>query len=210
MALTQSEIYSLARSVGLTDARAKVAAAVAMAESGGNPNAHNTTPPDDSYGLWQINMYGSLGPARRKSLGLSSDADLYNPQTNAKAMAQISNNGGNFHPWSTYTNGSYLKFVNATVEDKTGDPGWLSKIGGAVSPIIGARDVAGSAAGAVEMMGKAAVWVSNPLNWLRVAYVVVGGVIVVVGVHSIIGSPGARVLNSKTGRTIVRAATKGK
>jgi hypothetical protein len=212
MALNQSEIYTLARGVGLTDSRAKVAAAVAMAESGGNPNAHNDNAAtgDDSYGLWQINMLGAMGPERRRKLGLSANSELYNPQTNAKAMAMISQTGGNFSPWSVYTSGEYLKHLQNPVEDKSGDPSWLSKLGGAVSPILGVTDTASSVAGAVEMLGKAALWVSNPTNWLRIAYVGGGLVIVGIGVYSIIGSPGARVLNSKTGRAVVRAATKGK
>jgi hypothetical protein len=48
-----------------TPADAVVAVAIALAESGGNPAAHNPVPPDDSWGLWQINMRGHLGPVRR-------------------------------------------------------------------------------------------------------------------------------------------------
>ncbi|MBY8852241.1 transglycosylase SLT domain-containing protein, partial [Saccharothrix sp. MB29] len=70
-----------------------IAVAVALAESGGDPRAHNSTPPDDSYGLWQVNMLGSLGPARRREFGLDSDSDLFSPAENARAANRISGDG---------------------------------------------------------------------------------------------------------------------
>lgn len=114
-ALSQSEVYSLALQVGLSPAKATVAAAIAMAESTGEPTAHNQVPPDDSYGLWQINMIGGLGPERRRAFGLASDAALFDPVTNAKAMASLSGKGAHFSPWSTYTSGAYRSHLSAAV-----------------------------------------------------------------------------------------------
>jgi hypothetical protein len=199
MALSQSEIYSLAKSVGLSDSRAKVAAAIAMAESGGDPNAHNSKPPDDSYGLWQINMLGAMGPNRRAHLGLKDNAELHNPQINAKAMKWISQDGGNFSPWSTYTNGSYLKFLNNPVTDETKDPNWIQKISkwaglpfapliDPESPVAGGLSTADSIGDAVQVLGKASLWMSNPENWLRVGYVVGGAVLGIAGVVMVLQS----------------------
>ena len=70
-------------------------AAIAMKESGGNPSAYNGTPPDDSYGLWQINMYGNLGPARMSQFGLSNKSQLFDPATNAAAAYSIWNGNPN-------------------------------------------------------------------------------------------------------------------
>ncbi len=66
-ALNSNQLYWLARYAGLVDSRARIAAAIALAESGGNSDAHNgnAATGDDSYGLWQINMIGAMGPARR-------------------------------------------------------------------------------------------------------------------------------------------------
>jgi hypothetical protein len=206
MALSQSDIYSLAKAAGLTDSRAKVAAAVAMAESGGNPNAHNSKPPDDSYGLWQINMLGGLGPARRKSLGLSANSDLYNPQTNAKAMKQISSNGGNFSPWSTYTNGSYLKFMNKEVKDDSNDPGFWDKVGGAITGAIpgynAVKDTGEAAITAVGYLGKTATWLSDSDNWVRIAYVAGGAVVVLAGLNALLQS-------TSVGKAATATVTKG-
>lgn len=113
MALSYSQIEGLWIQAGGSSALAPVAAAIAMAESGGNPQAHNATPPDDSYGLWQINMYGSLGPSRRAQYGLSSNTQLYDPLTNAKAAVSIG--AGGFGPWSTYGSGAYKAYLNGSV-----------------------------------------------------------------------------------------------
>lgn len=90
------------------------AVAIAWAESGGETSAHNAIWPDDSYGLWQINMRGSLGPARRRQFGLKADVELLDPQTNANAAHAIwLGNGRSFKAWSTYTNRKYVSNVPA-------------------------------------------------------------------------------------------------
>jgi hypothetical protein len=90
-----------------------IAIAVAWAESSGNTQAHNSTPPDDSYGLWQVNMYGSLGPARRRAFGLSDNKDLFSASTNARVAFTIFQQAGNsFRPWSTYGSGAYKQYLD--------------------------------------------------------------------------------------------------
>ena len=108
-------LEQLAIGAGCSSAAARVAEAIAMAESGGNPRAHNPNPPDDSYGLWQINMLGPLGPARRSQFGLTSNDQLYDPSTNARAMVAISGGCSNWRPWSTFTNGAYRNFLSPAV-----------------------------------------------------------------------------------------------
>ncbi|HEV2374847.1 MAG TPA: LysM peptidoglycan-binding domain-containing protein [Streptosporangiaceae bacterium] len=71
---------------------AQTAASIAMAESGGNQFAVS---PTDDIGYWQINAptWGSLAST--------------NPMTNARAAIQISADGSNWTPWTTYTSGAY-------------------------------------------------------------------------------------------------------
>lgn len=109
--LTASQIKGYAVSAGFTGRDADIATAIAMAESGGNPRAHNAKPPDNSYGLWQINMIGSMGPRRQKAYRLPSNESLYDPATNARVAYSIFKARGSFKDWSTYNNGSYLKFM---------------------------------------------------------------------------------------------------
>jgi hypothetical protein len=203
--LTQAQIAVYAAAAGA--ANPQLAAAVAMAESGGNANAHNALPPDDSYGLWQINMRGTLGPDRRKKLGITSNSQLYDPATNARAMVMISSGGTNFTPWSTYTSGAYQKYASpATVGANAQQAGWIDNLNtglGLINPLIypledlfgggsgspldpfsyldGAKSAAGAAADAVGWLVKAGKWLSKASNWVRIGYVVGGGTLVIVG-----------------------------
>jgi Lysozyme like domain len=105
--------YDLAIGAGCSPDNAATAAAIAQAESSGNASAYNGVGKDNSYGLWQINMIGNLGPARRAQFGLSSNAQLLDPATNARAMYAVSNGCTSFSPWSTFTSGIYQKFLQA-------------------------------------------------------------------------------------------------
>lgn len=115
MALSYSDLEGIWVQAGGNPSAAPIAAAVALAESGGNPSSYNGTGADNSYGLWQINMIGSLGPARRQQFGLQNSSQLFDPLTNAKAAVAISNNGANWGPWTTFTSGAYKKYLQGGV-----------------------------------------------------------------------------------------------
>lgn len=110
--LSPAQIAEYAHDAGFRGQDLTVAVAVAMAESGGDTRAHNPVPPDNSYGLWQINMIGSLGPARRDQFDLDSNRELFDPEENAKAAWAISGHGDSFRPWTTYTSGAYKKYLD--------------------------------------------------------------------------------------------------
>lgn len=88
--LTIDQVAALALSVGLTADQAVTATAIAMRESAGNTAAHNPVPPDDSYGLWQIN---------RLAHPRFSPEQLSTASGNAAAMLELSNHGTNWQPW---------------------------------------------------------------------------------------------------------------
>jgi LysM repeat protein len=68
-----------------------MAAEIARAESGGNPNAIS---PTADYGLWQINASnGSLA--------------TLNPYQNARSAIILSHDGTDWNPWTTYHSGAY-------------------------------------------------------------------------------------------------------
>lgn len=97
--LSRQQLRELAKNAGFPDDQLDMAVEVAMKESSGNPRAKNSVP---CYGLWQINMRGSMGTERRKALGLSSDEQLYDPATNARAAKLIYDQaGGSWSPWTT-------------------------------------------------------------------------------------------------------------
>lgn len=109
--ISDSAIATVARAQGLSPTNVAIAVAVALAESKGNTNAHNPIGLDNSYGLWQINMLGDMGPDRRRKLGLTSNEQLYDPVINAKAMAMISEGGKKWSDWTTYTRGTYRTYM---------------------------------------------------------------------------------------------------
>lgn len=111
--LSAEEIAQHAYKAGFRGDALTTAVAIAMAESGGNTRAHNATPPDNSYGLWQVNMLGGMGPERRREYGIHSNDQLFDPDQNAEAAYKISGHGKHFGPWSTYTNGAYKKHLAA-------------------------------------------------------------------------------------------------
>lgn len=97
--------YSLAQlqsfwvSAGGDPAHALLAASVAQAEQGSNPQVANWDVDGYSYGPWQIHYTNVPGLT---SAGIIAQADdLLNPQTNAEAAVYISGNGKNWSPWST-------------------------------------------------------------------------------------------------------------
>lgn len=111
--LTPEQIAEHAYRAGFRGQGLTTAVAVALAESGGNTRAHNATPPDNSYGLWQINMLGAMGPERREQYHLDSNSELFDADANAKVANSLSQDGKSWTPWSTYTNGAYRDHLTA-------------------------------------------------------------------------------------------------
>jgi hypothetical protein len=108
--LTPQQIASLLQQQGITKEKIPTMTAIAMAESSGRPQAFNPRGLDKSYGLFQVNMYGGLGPARMKQFGLKSEKDLFNPETNVRAAKQILGSQG-LGAWSVYKSGKYKEFL---------------------------------------------------------------------------------------------------
>ena len=118
--MTLQQLRDLCRSVGFPDPNTM--AAIAMAESGGNPLAtHIVTPaqaaaynashptgprhgPERSFGLWQINVL---------AFPVYDETQLLDPLYNARAALAVSKGGTNYAPWPTFVDGSYLKYMGA-------------------------------------------------------------------------------------------------
>jgi len=86
-----SGLEQLWEQAGGSSADAFMAAEIAMAESGGNPNAVS---PTDDFGLWQIN-------------GSNGSLATLNPFQNARSAITLSGNGANWDPWTTYHSDAY-------------------------------------------------------------------------------------------------------
>jgi hypothetical protein len=103
--LSPEDLKDILYFVGFRGKDLQEAWGVAMKESTGRPMAHNQNKAtgDNSYGLFQINMIGSLGPARLAQYDLKSNEELFNPITNAKIAFEMSNGGANWKAWHGIT-----------------------------------------------------------------------------------------------------------
>lgn len=105
--------------------------AIAKRESSWKPTVFNGNKKtgDESYGLTQINMLGSMGPARRKQFGITSNDQLFDPQTNMNAAFKLYSSSGNkLTAWGGYKGKSNTFNTNtaaaqqAVTDAHLGDP----------------------------------------------------------------------------------------
>lgn len=100
-----SQLYQMAVNAGFSPGQqANTAAAIALAESGGNSNNVNTnyrSDPGGSYGLMQINA---------ASWPQFMTPGIYDPQTNMNNAYSVYQAQG-FSAWSTYKNGAYSAYM---------------------------------------------------------------------------------------------------
>lgn len=121
-------------------------AAIALAESGGNPSAHN---PSGATGLWQI-------------LGNPFPGNAYDPATNAKmAVAKYKSQGA--AAWTTYTSGAYKQFMQqATTAFKNTFHGVESPSQAAINAALQGIPGAGGVVAGGQLAGT--LGIPNPLS----------------------------------------------
>ena len=103
--LSIGELRDLTRSLGFADA--KLAAAVAMAESSGRVRARNRNEgkrPSVDRGLFQINSRWHPEVSR---------ACAFRARCNARAALRISDGGRDWRQWAAWHNQSYKQFMRA-------------------------------------------------------------------------------------------------
>jgi hypothetical protein len=100
-ALTGEELSELLTLVGFEGKAHKTAWSIVMRESNARPRAHNgnTSTGDNSYGLFQINMIGTLGADRRAKFELKSNEELFNSVRNAEIVYYMTRGGNDFGSW---------------------------------------------------------------------------------------------------------------
>lgn len=111
MAYSYQDLQGLWTSAGGPAAVAPLMAAIALAESAGDPAARNSS--SGACGLWQIH------PAQ---------AGCDDPQQNARmAVAKYQSQG--LGAWEAYTNGSYQQFLGASTTGKVPGSGSSTRAG---------------------------------------------------------------------------------
>jgi hypothetical protein len=188
---SRSQLEGLAKSVGLSDTDARIAAAVALAESSGDTTKSNHyVEKGHTYyvdGLWQISTIHNLG----------SRESMHDPMTNARAMARLHGELG-WKPWKS-SQAKWGPEASAILADSSvhnikggfigeGNTGTEKVDIPVVSDISDAANATVDATVAgVKYVGKAAGWLGNPHNWLRIAYVGLGAGVVIVGLAKLAG-----------------------
>jgi hypothetical protein len=201
-------VAALALGQGLSTDDAVIAVAVAKAESGYDPQAvnHNTNGTTDR-GLWQINDVWT--DTLVKAGTITHAEDLFTATTNARAMALIHRTSG-WQPWSSdpaISAGAYRTEAADAVKHHTSKSGGygitvpgVGSVGAGGSP----TDLVPGLSGLIDAANSASRFASllvDPRTWLRVAEVLAGLTLVVIGVVII-----DRDLIASTAGTVARDA----
>lgn len=166
--LSDREIAGAVRDAGFPRSSWTVAVAVALAESGGNPDAYNGNNSDGSsdYGLFQINSVHAE---------LLNTHNWRDPVDNARMALEISGRGTNWKPWVAYTTGRHVAFL-PRARRATGSP---------VDATAGA--VAGS--GGTLFTGLPKTGINDPGTWRRIGFFILGGLLILIALFQLTGNP---------------------
>lgn len=214
--LSDAQIAGWAKSAGFPDDQIATAVAVALAESSGRIDAVGGPNYNGSYdyGVWQINE--SAHPEKFQQW-----PDWWSVTNANMAFAVWSAAGRRWTPWSVYNSQAYLLYMPRGTAVADAPPAGTNK-----SPysekldIPGVPDAAANAIGdtTAALVGignamktlaagsfKAGQWIAQPGNWIRVAQVGVGVVLLGVALNVVI-----RPTVMKVAAPVVSAVTKGK
>lgn len=203
--LTQAQVQMYAQAAGLTPADKW--AAIAMAESSGRTDVVNSI---GCVGLWQINQ-----PVHVKKHPTWTVKYLQDPANNARAAKTIAGSQG-LSAWEAYTGpdgvGSdgpwkeYYKGGSSTSATQVGsqwyDPfGIIPNGGSGLTDLVPGASELGQIA---DTLTHAAQWISTPYNWVRIGYVLGGGILFIAGIGFIINST---IMGKVTSNPVVQGAT---
>ena len=218
-----TDVARAAKAAGFPDHELVTAVAIAYAESSFNENASVREPDGSySYGLWQINSVHGFA-----ELTAASGA-WRNPATNAQLAKRVWDGSG-WGAWSVYKpsgGAGYARFLAAR-------PAAVGFVAAAVGPAAAAAgaggtglelfegaadDVADAASLAAEIAKEPLAilrWLTRPDTWVRIAYVIGGGALVIGGlflfVRAATESVAAPIVKDFIGaKTKVAAAAAGK
>lgn len=98
------DLKKVLRKAGFDGYALRMAQAIIRLESNRRIYAHNqnANTGDNSYGLFQINMFHDLEEQRLEQYGLLNNEALFNPLVNARVAWEISEGGKNWSAWTTY------------------------------------------------------------------------------------------------------------
>lgn len=176
------EVASLAKGYAFGGSAQIIAVAVALAEHGGNVNPNAVNRNNDGStdtGVWQINS------VHRRAHPTWTETWLKDPKNNASAMSVVSKLGADWSPWRTYETGAYKAYLQRAtsahfaVTDSIPD---IPGVGSIPNPLEAAQDAATAIGNVGQTLAGFFEWITDPNTWRRIALVVLGGAVAVVGV----------------------------
>lgn len=191
------QLTQLAYDAGFRATRNELITAVAAAigESGGNERAVGDRSQGGSYGLWQIHLPSH--PEYR-----SNPEQLFNPRTNAQAAYKIYVAAGrSFEPFHAWSHASGPRKAFLTTAALGGVSVWeVAHPGAAIGTIVrpgtekGKEEAGEVASEAVEKvlgpleepLKRTRDWITTPANVGRLAMGVVAGVVILIGVATLV------------------------
>lgn len=179
-ALTDAQLWSVVSGAGWTGEDALKAFAIALAESGGRPDAKNTGNRNGStdYGLFQINSVHA---------DLLKSGNWQDPTANARMAKKVFDDAhGKFTPWATYNSQSYVRFLSRAQAASSGKSKSKS----------GTLSIADEGEAAPDSAATKIAAVTAGNTWIRVSYFLVGAILLLIFAISLIKNT-----------SIVRAAT---
>ena len=210
-AISPGGLYLYVWGAGWVGKDAQMAVAVALAESGGDPDQTSSNPDGGTnVGLFQLDTPGGVGAGHTVS-------QLKAPALNAQiAHAQWVKDGRTFTKhWESANNGTAAaKLAEATsgklsAKDFTDTVGTLAVVnqvaGNASGPGVDpAQAAAAGASGVLGQVGVLLTKITTPAFWGRIALVVVGGGLVLAGLNAVAKPVTAPIVN--TGKKAAKLA----
>jgi hypothetical protein len=180
-AYTYSQLEGFWTGAGGSSATAGIAAAIAMAESSGENVIQQGQPyATTGWGLWQITP-GDSEPS------IGTDNALLNPQTNAKAaVAKWKAAGESFSPWTTFTSGKYLSFLQGNVPASNTGTTTTAASGGLPGfsfPSEITSFFSDSSAFVEKLM-----WLAMPSSWVRIGAFLIGIGLLLFAIHALVAA----------------------
>lgn len=206
---TYAQLMALWVNAGGSSATAPIAAAIAMAESGGCSAAVNDTDnggTQTSWGLWQLSDGSHSQPV----------PNVLTPTVNASAAVEKwRNHGESFSDWGSYTSGAYRKYLSTgTTPDFGAVPATTA---GAITAAADATRAAAAGGDtcaigippialsfAPDFPGVCLLSKSQFRSVLSVGTIIVGGVVFVTGLALLIASSRGRAGKATSG--VLKAA----
>jgi hypothetical protein len=181
-AYTYSQLEGFWTQAGGPANEAPIAAAIALAESSGENVEQQGQPyATTGWGLWQITP-GDSEPQ------YGTNAQLLNPVNDAEAaVAKYRAAGNSFAPWTTYTSGKYLQFLQGNVPASSA-PGTATTTAASGLPGFSFPSEITSFFSDSSAFVEKLMWLAMPSSWVRIGAFLIGIGLLLFAIHALVAA----------------------